>query len=380
MNNKLKIIFAAISIMSVVFISCKEESPVEPEIILDGYIIGKVIQQGNEEPVQNVNISTDPATSFVTTDAFGNYMILNVDSGLYRVTAQKLGFISVTANVSLSHGDTAFANFVLRLDPNVEPIPDEDPGVGSILGIVRDADSNAPLSQVNITTNPVTGSIITNSQGEFYITDLAAGRYTVKAKKNYYDSTSVTVSVTLGDTTTANIFMNLKDTSTAVTTGIISGHIYNSVTGDPIKQASISTTPTTSVLNTDSTGYFKITNVVAGAYTLNVSRLGFTTQSVSILVQAGRETIADINMMPTTGSIRGTVKQFQGYEIYGATIRTQPSTKNAFSDRSGKFSIDNINVGEYQVITTHTSYAADTTSVSVEPGSVIDIIVILNAP
>jgi large repetitive protein len=385
MKYKSKLTIFVISLFAIVFYSCKKDSPSEPIILNNGYIIGLVIKQGVETPISNVNISTDPATSYVTTNEDGAFQIANVDSGLYHITAYKNGYYSVTASVSLSHGDTAIANFVLELDSTVVVIPEEPDTntvvqVGSILGIVRDADTDNPLSQVNITTDPVTGSIVTDANGQFYITNLSAGIYKVIAVKTAYDSAYVTVSVSLGDTTSANIFITRTDTTTTVTTGSISGHVYNSISGDPIKLASLKTDPATSVINSDTSGYFKLSNVEPGLYDLMVTKNGYVTQTISVRVSAGVNTTADLNLVPTTGSISGVVTDINGNVLYAVLVKTVPSTKVASSDRNGMFTLDNVEAGSYQLVFTHASFQTLTMDIVVQPGITTNIEATLSSP
>ena len=78
---------------------------------------------------------------------------------------------------------------------------------GSISGTVIDGETNQPIAGASITTTPPTSAIITNDQGEFTISDLPVGEYSVSASKSGYDKAVVSVAVKEGATTTASIFL-----------------------------------------------------------------------------------------------------------------------------------------------------------------------------
>lgn len=364
--------YFVIAFILVGILGCKEESPSEPEIIGNGYIIGTVVAEGTNNPIINASVLTDPPTSFVATNAAGEFRIANVDSGTYQVTASKNGFTDITVGVSLSHGDTAIANFILEPD---ESAVDE---YGYISGTIRDIDDNTPMQLVNISTNPITGSVLTNTDGEFFLSNLTPGVYQIIAMKQNYDSTAISVSVTAGDTTIADMFMSKKDTTVTATYGSLSGTILNAISSNPLQNVLVSTTPSTSVVNTNSSGEFSISDILPGTYKIKVSKVGYLPDSVSVLVQAGLVTNADFNLIPTIGSVTGRVTHaINGLAINGALITTIPDGRTATSDRDGQFSFENITAQTYTFVTTHASFQNDSTIVIVPPGETVNVGIVL---
>lgn len=71
----------------------------------------------------------------------------------------------------------------------------EPQGGGAIRGTVLDATTNAPISTASITTNPATSAVITDQEGNFSITDVNTGDYTVTVQKIGYKTKSVSVAV-----------------------------------------------------------------------------------------------------------------------------------------------------------------------------------------
>ncbi len=94
-------------------------------------------------------------------------------------------------------------------------------------------------------------------------------------------------------------FLCLLDCSNnpaAPTVGTIQGQIANTVGDTLIAGASISTTPPTSVVNTDAQGRFSINGVSPGQYTVVAFRAGYYSDSITITVTAGQSTTADIRL------------------------------------------------------------------------------------
>ncbi len=78
--------------------SCSEDT-----IDLEGLgsVIGRVVKVGTNEPLENVKLSTNPASSTVFTDADGFYKIENIPSGDYSLTAQREGLLAVFEGITI---------------------------------------------------------------------------------------------------------------------------------------------------------------------------------------------------------------------------------------------------------------------------------------
>ncbi len=91
--------------LTVLLFSCNEDRIGENDY---GTIKGKVVITGNNTPLPNTRISTQPITSTVFTDSSGNFRIENVPVGDYSVEARIDGYItdfeptSVVANAAVN--------------------------------------------------------------------------------------------------------------------------------------------------------------------------------------------------------------------------------------------------------------------------------------
>ena len=90
--------------------------------------------------------------------------------------------------------------------------PEQNPVVpnpkATIKGVVLDIDSNEPIYNAKITTNPATKEIHTDLDGYFVLDDLPPKEYMVYGYTPGFDDDSVLVSIADGDTAIVNLYLN----------------------------------------------------------------------------------------------------------------------------------------------------------------------------
>jgi hypothetical protein len=106
------VLFFSIILSVLLFNSCSnkptESTPLETKIA------GKITDKDNNNAISGAQITTNPTTSSVTTDASGDYTISNVSSGQYVMTATKAGYKQSTISVVVTEGKTASADLQLE--------------------------------------------------------------------------------------------------------------------------------------------------------------------------------------------------------------------------------------------------------------------------
>ncbi len=83
-----------------------------------------------------------------------------------------------------------------------------------------------------------------------------------------------------------------------VSTGTISGTVYDASAGTPIAKARVITHPPTGSVTTGDNGAYEITNVQPGTYHINAAKFGYDSAGVNISVSADVTTTADIPLLP----------------------------------------------------------------------------------
>jgi hypothetical protein len=356
----LKTILLMILISSFVFLSCSKDEGNPVEQPTTGSIIGVVTSSTTGFVLEFVNIYTKPPTGYVTTDASGSYTIENVEPGEYSITAAKEGYDSLIADITVSAGAATKANFILG---NYDSLNNQS--FGLITGTVKNSITNEHLISVSIITVPPTSSVSTNAAGYFSIYNVNPGQYLVTAKKTNYDSTQITITVNAGNTAFADISMMPADTSGS-DMGSIHGYAIDASSGLHLESVQVSVNPPVSSVLTDNGGLYTIQNVLPGEYTVKASKSGYIDFEVDVTVTAGSETVADLLMALSTGSVKGTViSSSGGVPIEGVQIRTVPGTSSVATDEFGKYLIGNITPGSISVIANKLGYLPDTLSINI---------------
>ena len=78
---------------------------------------------------------------------------------------------------------------------------------GTIEGVTRTEAGDSLLSGVQVTTVPATSVVVTGAQGQFEIPDVPVGDYDIAGTKPGFEDATVSVSVSAGQTCSANISM-----------------------------------------------------------------------------------------------------------------------------------------------------------------------------
>lgn len=92
-------IIKIISILVILSTASCSEDTIDLEGL--GSVTGTVVKVGTNEPLENVKISTNPASSTVFTDKDGIYRFDNVPSGEYSLSAQREGLLAVFKGITV---------------------------------------------------------------------------------------------------------------------------------------------------------------------------------------------------------------------------------------------------------------------------------------
>ena len=248
-----------------------------------GKISGTVQDADSGNPPTNVNPYTIPPSIIITTASSGEFIFDNMEAGTYQLIAKKSGYDSAHVSVTVIAGLTSSANILLSKADTTTP-----PTTGNLTGKVIDGVTGLAVVNAEVSTAPSTTVVFTDETGYYNFSNLQPGSYTVSISKNYYSSTSSSITITAGLTTTA-------DFSLTPAVGKIQGKIIDS-TGTAIPDVVITTSPETGSFITDNNGEFTIENVPVGSVTVSAEKIGFVTKSVSVSVNPG-ETVMVVIML-----------------------------------------------------------------------------------
>ncbi len=146
--------------ISLIIISCSKNSvPVDsrPDAQLTG-----TVSDFFQAPLKDVKIYTDPVSENVTTDQNGHFIISKINTGSYKVYAEKNGYRTEVSNVLLKEKEVTDLSVILRW-------------LVSVSGKVVDDESGQGIGNVKIVIDKYNSSVFTNNDGTFQLNNIAIG-------------------------------------------------------------------------------------------------------------------------------------------------------------------------------------------------------------
>jgi len=232
---------------------------------------------------------------------------------------------------------------------------------GRIEGTVTDASTGLPVYDVSVIAyaSALEMSNQTDQNGYYIIEEVSAWPlWNVEAYAPGYISHSKIVAVDSGETVTVDFVLEPF--------GAVDGVVTDISTSLPIAGAVIRAE---AYLNaTDTSGYYLLSDVVEGTYTVTAAALGYASQSKERKkVWAGEITTVNFQLEPVPpGKIIGNVTDFRtGEPIAGATV-----TANGYSnptDSNGDYVISNVPAWTYTVTASASGYVSHNVTRNVPP-------------
>ncbi len=350
----------------------KDNSPVEPPT--HGTISGVVIDANNESEIVNASIYTEPATDFVSTNSQGYYIIKTVEPAAYKVYCFKDGYDTVNVGVTVIAGAISTADFQLNVRDTSSASK-----FGKVEGFIRNLFNEQPLQNVLLTTEPISGNVLTDATGKYTFNKLIPGQYKITAMKKDFDTVAVSVKVIKGQTTTAHFYLKPQNMLDSSKLGSVYGKIIDFTTASAIGNVLISTKPTTIPVLSDNAGNYKLKALKAGEYFIYAFKNNYLKDSLKITVQPGINSQADFILKPATASFEGIVKNSSNTLLQGVFIKSIPDIGSKYTNSNGYFKFDRITPGQYKFITNFAGYLPDTSVINFEGGDKINYEIILQA-
>jgi len=331
-------------------------------IIVPGIITGTVTDAEDGSRIAGATVTA--GTRITTTDASGEYTIGDLLPGTYEVTASKEGYESSSLMVTVSERNTAVAD--LSLTRIIIP--------GTITGTVTDADDGSRIAGATVTDG--TRTTTTDAAGEYVVADVAPGSYEVTAGKGGYESSSLMVTVSEGDTAVADLSLTW-----IIVPGTIAGTVTDADDGSRIAGATV--TDGTRTTTTDAAGQYVVADVPPGTYEVTAGKAGYESSTLVVTVSEGNTAEADLSLtwIIVPGGITGTVTDAEdGSALAGATV--SDGSRTTTTDASGEYVIADVPPDTYEVVASKEGYESSTSSVTVPSGgtAVMNLSLNRNAP
>lgn len=308
-----------------------------------------------------VNLSGSSGGATATTSDNGTYSLQRVTGGVYTLTFSKPGYSeSTTTNFTITDGQSVISNATLNVL------------AGRITGAVSLAAGGA-LGGATVTAVNATGqsfAALTDDAGNYTLSGLATGSYTVTASRSgYRSSMSVNVSIIL---TALNGTANINDF--VQNTSVISGAVRDA-SGNGILNATVSLTGAAGAGNTvtNSSGEYTLSNLAPGTYTVTASAAGYASSSQTVTL-ANTATVF-IPLVPNTVRVSGVVVNQNALALgFSSTLR-MVSTLNVYTaatNSAGAFEFPEVSSGAtYRIYTEifREGHRNDTVTVNIPAGA-----------
>ncbi|MGM7702003.1 carboxypeptidase regulatory-like domain-containing protein [Pseudalkalibacillus sp. Hm43] len=320
-----------------------------------GTIRGTVTEQATGDPIVGANVNildlNGQVVATTATNTIGNYFVDRLAPGSYTVSVSKVGFAKSMKGAIVNADDFTIVNVALGSS------------TGSVFGILRDEQGNR-LEGLEIGVRLLDNkgllllSTVASPDSDFSFLNLSPGQYLISISAEGFQSKVVPVTVVGGESKNLDITL-FRDS------GRLIGQVINRDTLDGIAGASVMIKDAANILLTssisDENGNIGVDNLPPGTLFVNVSRDGFGTSSISIMVKPNETTEREIRLTPNPGSVEGRVTDAEtGAPIEGANIQVltgdETSVETLLTQADGRYLAPNLSPGVYELAASHPDY------------------------
>lgn len=345
-------------------------------------------------PVSGASVNIGGVSSATGPD--GTYSLDRVTSGLQVLSVSAAGYISVSRTVDVAPMATTYVPKIV-----LEVRDSKSTGIGSGGGEATSSDGTIILSIPSGALTSTVSVVVTNCDllsvpypvpsgyKLVYLAHIspadtvllsAATLYIPTPSESpvtfYHFNSSTSTWDSLGAGTPADGKTSISLTKFGWIAAVVPLASPGSITGKVVSSAGGAVAGADviaggSIAVTDASGKYTLSNLAAGTVSVNASKAGYSSASLSVTVVAGRTvTAADISLSPVSGygSVSGKILSSVGsVVIVGA--RVVAAGKTAYSDSNGNYSISDLSPGAVTVSVYAYGYENKSESVTITAGT-----------
>ncbi|WP_377890517.1 collagen binding domain-containing protein [Alkalihalobacillus sp. R86527] len=280
---------------------------------LTGVLAGTVLSDGT--PVGGAKIDV-VANNIVVAKTIANddgtYTIRGLSPGRYTCIFTADGYSTTTLGALITNNRT------FTLNAELQQI------FGSLTGTVT-TDAGAPLAGAVVLVNNSDSDVlvsrrVTDTNGDYSVSDLNPGSYSITASFPNYQSLLGGAIITSGNV--SELDFSLSPNPSTIVGTIINEETGDRITGEPIQMQLIDSNGVL-LATTFSTndGEFTFENVLVNTYTINANTEAYRSSYASVKTEPGQTVTTSVGLVPLPGFITGTLRDADtGVPIAGATI------------------------------------------------------------
>ena len=237
----------------------------------------------SQTPLANVVIQLNDCNQVayeITTNAFGEYFIQNIQQGIYLLTVSKSGYSSFEETLITNAGQAITNKEILlkKIDTSA-----------SLSGTVLNWNSDIPLQNVVVQLkigNQIQYETTTDPSGNYTFNNVQIDTYTLYAVKSGYAEWTESIAMTSGNNISGKK-LRLQKNETGAS---LSGTVQDLDSNVPIKNASVQLKIGNQIkyeAQTNTNGSFLFASVDAGTYTLTTIKNGYEQKSETVTLNSG---------------------------------------------------------------------------------------------
>lgn len=289
--------------------------------------------------VKLIKASTGDLIELVTSDINGLYEFSFLKSDGYKIIVQKQGYIFTpveSTTINLSFDEVEAVDFSVQEN------------IGIVDVVINDSEG-AGVSNVDVTIISADTTVIrtekTGANGIISFKDLqATTEYTIRPAKNGFTAIPVfsTLSLSSGDSISTTFSITSNTSSLTGTIKSSSNETVSNLSNATLSATLLSTGQSVEVL-TNNSGAYDLQGLATGSYSLVASKSGFTSDTVSIDLNAGEDlSVEDIVLSKASVDLRGVVR-LNGDGVSGVEVTALSTTSfNITTNSSGVFRFSNV--------------------------------------
>ncbi|MFP3392647.1 carboxypeptidase regulatory-like domain-containing protein [Brevibacillus sp. SIMBA_040] len=334
-----------------------------------GTIAGQVTDSVNQ-PIQGAvvtvrdNTAAGPVVTTVLTDGNGQYAVFDLLPKNYVV------IVSAPDKATSLTGAFVSPLAVTTVNTQLADLP------GSLSGTILDATTGLPITGASVEVSVLNGAgaivaqAFSDLAGNYQISGLSPGVYTITANAANYQTNSATATVVANTNTPASLLLFASP-------GEIYGQVVAAGTLQPIAGAQINVLDANgfvikSVIS-DSQGSFTVMGLAGGQYIVTASATGFQSNQAGAIVLPNAATPVQQQLSQAFGVISGTI----GPVVAGTSIQLFDINNlligSVIADGNGAFSFDGLPPGSYVLTASAPGYAVKSTGAIVVAGQTASV-------
>ncbi|WP_433750424.1 carboxypeptidase regulatory-like domain-containing protein [Falsibacillus pallidus] len=333
-------------------------------------ITGLITETGTSKPLvgTGVELYADGSNLLVAkglTDGNGQYLILGVPEGNYRIIASLPGYATSAIGVSVP------ANASLVQDLSLASIP------ANISGIILDGVTSQPISGALVSviiqgTDVIIAQSLTDEHGEYLLSMIPDGTYNIVVSAAQYSSVISSITLSPAQSATYN-------TSLAPFPGSIQGTVIDNDSLSPLANALVQVFfdgngPLVNSVFTNALGTYELTGFAEGSYNVVFSANGYGSQRILFNLGPAEIKTIDSRLSALPATLTGTIREASSQStLSGSLIQlfdqgSNVLLKSVLSDSNGYYVISGIGAGNYRIVYSAQNYQSFTTQTIFSPG------------